>query len=113
MLITEDMGDLINRLPKTGPLFSISTTHKPVSRSTIHKHLIALAARLGLNGTTTHSFRRSAATHLYQGKVPAKTIMSLTGHTDLKTFLEYVDIGASEVAEQAVAVRAKLFGSAS
>ena len=92
---------VLDRLPTEGPLFSISTTHKPVSRSTVHKHLTALADELGLSGTTTHSFRRSRATHLYQAKVPAKTIMQLTGHADLATFLRYVDIGVEEVAEAA------------
>ena len=100
---------VLDRLPTEGPLFSISTTHKPVSRSTVHKHLTALAAELGLSGTTTHSFRRSRATHLYQAKVPAKTIMELTGHADLATFLRYVDIGVEEVADAAADLDSRLF----
>lgn len=107
--ITPQLKDVLARLPKEGYLFPSATTGKAASRSAVHKHLKALAEDTGLDGVTTHSFRRSRATHCYRAKMAPKTIMKLTGHSDLATFLDYVDIGAEEVAEQVSELDSLLF----
>lgn len=107
--ITTQLREVLNRLPKDGPLFPSSTTGRAVSRAAVHKHLSALAEETDLHGVTTHSFRRSRATHCYRAGMLPKTIMRLTGHTDLATFLKYVDIDAEEVAERVEAMDAAMF----
>lgn len=107
--ITAQLAEVLSRLPKEGYLFPSATTGNPASRSAVHKHLKSLAEDAGLDGVTTHSFRRSRATHCYRAKMAPKTIMKLTGHSDLATFLEYVDIGAEEVAEQVSELDSVLF----
>ena len=52
---------------------------------------IAIAAELnGLNGISSHSFRRSMATHLYDDGVPLRTIMAITGHQTLASLTHYL-----------------------
>mgnify|MGYP001249558267 CR=1 FL=1 len=39
---------------------------------------------------TTHTARRSAATNMYYSGMPTKDIMTITGHSELKTFEKYI-----------------------
>lgn len=57
---------------------------------------------LGIRGASTHSFRRSMATHLYRAGVDLESIRQLTGHKSLGTLTNYIDIGREE-AERKIA----------
>ncbi len=48
---------------------------------------------------TTHTARRSFATNLYKDKVPAYTIMQITGHKTEKAFLSYIKVSNDEHAK--------------
>ena len=48
---------------------------------------------------TTHTARRSFATNLYKDKVPAYTIMQITGHKTEKAFLSYIKVTNDEHAK--------------
>lgn len=110
LYLTPLLRSLTAKLPATGPLFpSPINDALPVSRSAVHKHLSLLAAECDLSGTTTHSFRRSRATHCYRQGIKPLSIMALTGHSDLKTFLNYIDIKAEEIAEQTATMDDLLF----
>lgn len=50
---------------------------------------------------TTHTARRTVATNMYLLKVPVPLIMQITGHSDYKTFINYVKVGSLELAEMA------------
>lgn len=48
---------------------------------------------------TTHTCRRSGATNMYKAKIPAISIMKITGHKSEKDFMKYIKITAEENAE--------------
>lgn len=45
---------------------------------------------LGLEEVSTHTFRRSLATHLYDAGVPLRQIMAITGHAILASLTSYL-----------------------
>ena len=47
---------------------------------------------LGIKGASSHSFRRSMATHLYVAGVDLESIRQMTGHKSLDSLTEYIDI---------------------
>lgn len=49
-------------------------------------------ARVALKGYSTHSGRRTLITRLHASGVGLKTIQEITGHADLRTMQEYVDV---------------------
>lgn len=48
---------------------------------------------------TTHTARRSFATNLFKAGIPAISIMKITGHKNVATFMKYIKIDAQENAE--------------
>ena len=46
---------------------------------------------IGIKGASTHSFRRSMATHLLNNGFTLKEIMDVTGHKNIATLQEYLD----------------------
>ena len=46
---------------------------------------------IGVKGASTHSFRRSMATHLLNSGFTLKEIMDVTGHKNIATLQEYLD----------------------
>ena len=47
---------------------------------------------IGICGASSHSFRRSMATHLYESGVDLESIRQTTGHKSLDSLTEYIDI---------------------
>jgi integrase/recombinase XerD len=89
--------DLVNilrkgNLPTTGYLFPSPRSSGPISREAIAQELKAIAQDLGVIGVSTHSFRRSVATHLHEMGKDLKTIASITGHKDLNSLSRYIDV---------------------
>ena len=60
------------------------------------KKLSTAYALLGIRGASTHSFRRSMATHLYRVGVDLESIRQLTGHRSLQSLTLYIDVGREE-----------------
>lgn len=52
---------------------------------------------IGLQGISTHSFRRSAVTRLYHAGVDLKTLQKRTGHVNLANLALYVDVPQAAV----------------
>lgn len=53
-------------------------------------------AYLGFKGVSTHSFRRSLLTHLYQAGHSLRTLQQVSGHADLGNLARYLDIDRDE-----------------
>ena len=53
-------------------------------------------ARAKWQMVTTHTARRSFASNLYRGGVPARTIMAVTGHTTEQVFMRYIRLSNDE-----------------
>lgn len=51
---------------------------------------------LGLEGTSTHSFRRSFLTSCSQNGVPLRNIQSISGHSNLQVLANYIEVSESD-----------------
>lgn len=85
-------------LPEKGYLFP-SATGRPLTRQAIDKHLRRAAGLVGLQGVSTHSFRRSMATHLDSAGVGMRTIQRITGHKSLGNLERYLDVSTEQAFE--------------
>ena len=63
-----------------------------ISTRAVDKALRKTCDLLGLEGVSTHTFRRSLATHLYDGNVPLRQIMAITGHASLASLTSYLNL---------------------
>ena len=54
--------------------------------------LRAAFKRLGIEGSSTHSFRRTAITWMHSERVPIKHIQSISGHKSLSALQRYIDV---------------------
>ena len=48
--------------------------------------------RIGLEGVSTYSFRRTALTQMSSAGIPLRTIQEMFGHSDLKTLQSYLEV---------------------
>lgn len=72
-----------------------------ISPRAVDKALRRACQSLGLEGVSTHSFRRSLATHLYDAGVPLRQIMEITGHASLASLTGYLNLDRRD-ADQAL-----------
>lgn len=73
------------------------STTSPQSRQAADKALRATCARLGLEGVSLHSFRRTAAQDAVDRGLPLHIIQGLTGHKSLAGLGEYLQASQAEV----------------
>ena len=80
----------------------------PLSTRGAQKAIANLAAELGIEGVSSHSFRRSAITEAHRSGLPLAAIATISGHQDRRSLERYIDAAAfTEAADQA---RGLLFG---
>lgn len=72
----------------------------PRSADAILREACSLA---GLEGVSTHSFRRSALTAMSSAGIPLRVIQEISGHRSLQALQKYLEVSEQQV-EQAVAV---------
>lgn len=72
---------------------------RPITFSAADKMFRAALFRAGIDhkGISTHSTRRTFITHLYQKGCDLKTLQKITGHRDLKSLMEYIDVSSDQV----------------
>lgn len=73
------------------------STTSPQSRQAADKALRATCARLGLEGVSLHSFRRTAAQDAVGRGLPLHVVQALTGHKSLGSLGEYLQASQAEV----------------
>jgi integrase/recombinase XerD len=73
------------------------STTSPMSRQAADKALRATCKRVGLEGATTHSFRRSLAQSAVNRGVPLHHIQAVTGHKSLGSLGEYLSATEADV----------------
>ena len=76
---------------------ALGSTTSPQSRQAADKALRQTCARLGLEGVSTHSFRRSLATAAVRRGVALSTIQRVTGHKSLGSLGHYLEASDEEV----------------
>lgn len=106
------LGELLRSadLPKDGYLFPSVSASGHLTPRAVDKHMRRAAAMCGVEGASTHSFRRSHATHLHRAGVPLRAIQRITGHKDLASLEKYLDIGSAEAFDMQGKVMDELFG---
>lgn len=86
-------------LPKSGFIFpsprssgrKSATPRASISRQSVDAALRGTFDLLGITGASTHSFRRSMATHLSREGLTLADIAQITGHKDLASLSHYLD----------------------
>lgn len=73
------------------------STRLPMTRQAADKALRQTCATLGLDGVSTHSFRRSFATGALRRGVDLPTIQKVTGHKSLGSLGHYLEVDEAEV----------------
>lgn len=73
------------------------STTSPMSRQAADKALRATCEALGLQGVSTHSFRRSLAQAAVGRGVPLHVVQRITGHKSLGSLGEYLQASEAEV----------------
>ena len=53
--------------------------------------------RVGIEGSSTHSFRRTALTMMSDSGIPLRVIQEISGHRDLAQLQEYLEVRDSQV----------------
>lgn len=53
--------------------------------------------RVGIEGVSTHSFRRTALTQMSNSGTPLRIIQEVSGHKDLSQLQKYLEVGESQV----------------
>lgn len=70
-----------------------------ISTAAVNRAIAIATDRLGFEGISSHSFRRSMATHLYNDGVPLRTIMAITGHQSLASLTYYLALDEQAAGE--------------
>ncbi len=96
-------------LPPAGYLFPSAAVSGHLTVRAVDKQLRLAAALLGFEGVSTHTFRRSLATHLHLKGVSLRAIQRCTGHATLAALERYLDISGLEAATQQQQVLNALF----
>ena len=89
-------------LPKSGYLFPGRNGSSPITRQACDKALRKVCDRIGLEGHSTHSFRRTALTQLSNSKIPLRVIQEISGHKSLQELQRYLEVSPAQV-EDAIA----------
>lgn len=92
-----------------GWLFPGHPVRQPLSTRAGQLAVQRLAERLGLEGVSSHSFRRSALTAAHQAGLPLRALAELSGHQSLASLQRYLDADAARA--QAEEARSLLFGA--
>jgi len=87
-------------LPAKGYLFPSAGKSGHLTRQGVDQGTKQAAALVGIEGVSTHSFRRSMATHLHLAGVPLRAIQRITGHATLAALEQYLDIERREASQQ-------------
>ncbi len=89
---------------KPGVLFpGMRLKRDTLSRCMADRILKQACQRVGLEGVSTHSFRRTALTMMSGANIPLRVIQEISGHSDLGTLQRYLEVTA-EQKRKAVAV---------
>lgn len=97
-----DIGPQLNELltqyqPKPGALFPSGVRGKEhLTRFMADKILKAACQRIGVEGVSTHSFRRTALTQMHNAGIPLRHIQEISGHNDLGTLQRYLEVSPEQ-----------------
>ncbi|NEQ78505.1 MAG: site-specific integrase [Okeania sp. SIO2C9] len=78
---------------KPGLMFpSRKSPGRPLTRFMADKLLRTACQRIGVEGVSTHSFRRTALTQMSSAGIPLRHIQDISGHHDLGVLQRYLEV---------------------
>jgi integrase/recombinase XerD len=77
-------------------LFPGRVPGEPLDRSTADRILRQACQSIGIEGVSTHSFRRTALTQMSNGGVPLRIIQEISGHSDLGVLQRYLEVSPEQ-----------------
>ena len=81
---------------KPGFLFPGGRPGCPLTRFMADKILSRASSSIGLEGVSTHSFRRTALTQMSSAGIPLRHIQEISGHNDLGTLQRYLEVSPDQ-----------------
>ena len=82
---------------KSGALFpGMRGRTLTLTRFMADKILKSASFRVGLEGVSTHSFRRTALTMMSSAGIPLRVIQEISGHNDLGTLQRYLEVSPEQ-----------------
>ncbi|MHC5824809.1 MAG: tyrosine-type recombinase/integrase [Nostoc sp.] len=79
--------------PPPGAMFpGMRGVTERLTRFMADKILRDACKRIGVEGVSTHSFRRTALTQMSSAGIPLRTIQEISGHSDLGTLQRYLEV---------------------
>src|ERR671932_566843 len=106
VLTSDDIEDLRSLLaawqPSAGATYQFPGRHpshhwKPLHPESASRILAEALGRVGMEGFSTHSFRRTALTQMSNAGIPLRVIQKLSGHRSLAVLQEYLEVGDAQV----------------
>ena len=95
--------EIFNRPPEANDfVFPTKDLTKNIERKYADRLLRTTCAKLGLEGVSTHSFRRSSLAAASDAGLPLRHVMELSGHSSLSVLQEY--LSCTEEQKRAVAM---------
>ena len=83
--------------PIPGALFpGMRGVTERLTRFAADKILKDACKRVGLEGVSTHSFRRTALTQMHNAGIPLRHIQEISGHNDLGTLQRYLEVSPEQ-----------------
>ncbi len=83
--------------PKPGAMFpGMRGRSLTLTRFMADKILRDACKRVGLEGVSTHSFRRTALTMMSSAGIPLRVIQEISGHNDLGTLQRYLEVSPEQ-----------------
>jgi len=101
--VIEDLRSLLSSWqPNAGATYLFPGRHLNHHWKHLHpesaSHILAEAfLRVGMEGFSTHSFRRTALTQMSNAGIPLRVIQKLSGHRSLAVLQEYLEVGDAQV----------------
>ena len=98
--IIADLGSfLIDYYPEAGNpyLFPGRFNREHINKDSAARILRKACARVGIEGASTHSFRRTALTQMSDTNIPLRVIAELSGHRDLAQLSAYLEVRDEQV----------------
>ena len=95
--IPQHLVTAINNLPNINSyLFAGRNGNGHLSRYAVDKKLRAVCSEIGINGFSTHGFRRSFITNLARNNTHTKLIMKCSGHKQMSSVEKYIETTEEE-----------------
>lgn len=90
---------LIQYYPQSGEvyLFPGRYGHGHIASDSAAKALRKACANVGLQGVSTHSFRRTALTQMSDNQIPLRVIAEVSGHRSLEELQTYLEVRPAQL----------------